>query len=126
MFVCTLAHSNYSLQSIQHNSSSRSPNITIAVRLAEQVDVADQLLRRVLHLILQLLVLRLAHPFDESSPFRLKVNGWVVGPDHRKGMSNGGNNGVAVEALEVLPRRLAPFDDGVRTWWPAVGLRNHL
>ena len=58
-------------------------------------------------------MLRLAHPFAESSPYRLKVNGWIVGPNHRQGMSNGSNNGIAVEALEVLPHRLAPLDDGV-------------
>ena len=51
-------------------------------------------------------------PSGESGPYRLKVNGWVVGPDHLKGVSNGGNNGIVVEALEVLPRRLAPLDDG--------------
>jgi len=49
-----------------------------------------------------------------------------VGPDHRKGKSNASNNGVAVEVLEVLPRRLAPFDDDVRARWPAVGLRSRL
>ena len=56
-------------------------------------------------------MLRLAYPSGESGPYRLKVNGWVVGPDHLKGMSNGGNNGVVVEALEVLPCHLAPLDD---------------
>ena len=71
-------------------------------------------------------MLHLAHPFGESGPYRLKVNGWVVGPDHRKGISNGGNNGVMVEALEVLPRRLALLDDGVRTRWPTIGLRSYL
>ena len=50
----------------------------------------------------------------------------IVGPDHRKGKSNGSNNGVAVESLEVLPRRLAPLNDGVLTWWPTIGLRSHL
>ena len=74
MSVCALAHSNYSLQLIQHNSSSRSPSFAIAVHLAEKVDVADQLLRRVFHLILQLLVLRLPHSSGESGPYRLKVN----------------------------------------------------
>ena len=75
---------------------SRSSGFTIAFCLAEQVDVTGQLLRRILHLHLnlQLLVLRLAHPFGESGPYCLKVNGWVVGLDHRKGVSNGGNNGV--------------------------------
>ena len=107
-------------------SPSRSLSSTIAIRLAEQVYVTGQLLRHVCHLILQLQVLHLAHSFSESSPYCLKVHGWVVGPDHRKGMSDGGNNSIAVEALEVLPRRLAPFDDGVRMWWPAVGLRSHL
>ena len=87
----------------------------IAVHLAEQVNVASQLFPRIVHLILQLLMLHCACPVGKSNTYRLKVNGWVVGPDHRKGMSNGGNNGVAVEALEVLPHCFAPLDDGVRT-----------
>ena len=41
-------------------------------------------------------------------------------------MSNGSNNGITVEAFEVLPRHLAPFDDGVWTRRPAVGIRSHL
>ena len=41
-------------------------------------------------------------------------------------MCNGGDDGITVEALEVLPRRLAPFDDGVWTRRPIVGLRSHL
>ena len=52
-------------------------------------------------------------PSGKSSPYCLKVNGWVVGPDHRKGMSNGSNNGIMVEALVVRPRRLAFVNDGV-------------
>ena len=83
-------------------SPSRSLGFTIAVRLTEQVNVVGQLLRRVLHLILQLLVLYLAHPFGESSPYRLKVSGWIVGPNHSKGMGSGRNNGVMVEAPEAL------------------------
>ena len=71
-------------------------------------------------------MLHRARPSGESGPYRLKVNGWVVGPDHRKGMSNGGSGGIAVEALEVLPHRLEPLDDGVRTWRPTVRLRSHL
>ena len=31
-----------------------------------------------------------------------------------------------MEVHEVLPRRLAPIDDGVRTWRLVVGLRGHL
>ena len=49
-----------------------------------------------------------------------------MGPDHRQGVCNGGDDGVAVEALEVLPRRLAPLDDSVRTRRPTVGLRIRL
>ena len=41
-------------------------------------------------------------------------------------MCNNRDGGVTVEAFEVLPRRLAPIDDGVRTWQPVVGLRSHL
>ena len=65
-------------------------------------------------------------PSGEFGPYRLKVNGWVVGPDHRKGVCNGGDSGITVEAFEVLPRRLAPINDGVWTWWPTVGLWSHL
>ena len=57
--------------------------LAIAVHLAEQVDVAGQLLRCVVHLIFQLLMLCHARPSGESIPYRLKVNGWVVGLDHR-------------------------------------------
>ena len=63
---------------------------------------------------------------SESGSYRLKVNGRVMGPDHRQGVCNGGDDGVVVEAVEVLPRRLAPLDDGVQTWWSTVGLRSHL
>ena len=31
-----------------------------------------------------------------------------------------------VEAFKVLPRRLAPVDEGVQTRWPAIGMRSHL
>ena len=75
MSICALAQSNYSLQLIQHNSPSRSLSFAIAVHLAKKVDVAGQLLRRILHLILQLPVLCLAHPFGEPDPYPLKVNG---------------------------------------------------
>ena len=71
-------------------------------------------------------MLHLACPSGESSPYRLKVNGWVVGPNHRKGVSNSGYDGIVVEAFEVLPRRLAPIDDGVRMRRPVVGLRSCL
>ena len=101
---------------------SKSPSFAITVRLTKQVDVIDQLFRHVLHLILQLLGLCLAQPFGESNPDRLKVNGWIVGPNHHKGVSSGGCNGIAVEALEVLPCCLAPLDDGVRTLLPVVEL----
>ena len=47
-------------------------------------------------------------------------------PDHRQGMGHDGDSGVSVEALEVLPRRLAPVDDGVRMWRAVIGLRSHL
>ena len=99
--------------------------MAIAVHLAEQVDVTGQFLRRVFHLIFQLLMLRRARPFGKSSPYYLKVNDWVLGSDHCKGVGNGGDGGVAVEAFEVLPRRLVPIDDGVRTRRPTVGQRSH-
>ena len=49
-----------------------------------------------------------------------------MGPNHKKGVGSGGDNGVTVEALEALPRRLASFDDDVRARRPAVGLRSLL
>ena len=107
-------------------SLSRSPSSAIVVHLAKQVYVAGQLFRRILHLILQLLGLRLAPPFGESGPYHLKANRLIVGPNHCKGVSNGGHNGITVEALEVLPCRLTPVDEGVWTRWPTVGLRSHL
>ena len=45
-----------------------------------------------------------------------------MGPNHRKGVSSDGHNSVTVEALEVLPRCLAPLDDGVRMLPPTVEL----
>ena len=41
-------------------------------------------------------------------------------------MGHSGGSGVAVVALEVLPCRLAPIDEGVRTGRPVVGLRSYL
>ena len=41
--------------------------------------------------------------------------------NHREDMSSDGHDGIAVEALEVLPRCLAPLDDGVQTLPPIVG-----
>ena len=46
-------------------------------------------------------------------------------PNHRKDMSSDGHDGVVVEALEVLPRCLAPLDDGVQTLLPAIGLSSY-
>ena len=48
-----------------------------------------------------------------------------MGPNHRKGVGCGGDNDITVEALEVLPSRLASFDDDVWARWPTVGLRSH-
>ena len=45
-----------------------------------------------------------------------------MGSNHHEDMSSDGHNGVMVEALEVLQRRFAPLDDGVRTLPPTVGL----
>ena len=94
-------------------SPSRSLSSAIAICLTEQVYVVSQFFHRVLHLILQLLGLRLTHPFSESGPYCLKVNELIVGPNHHKGMRNGGNNGVTIEALKALPCHLAPLDDSV-------------
>ena len=43
-----------------------------------------------------------------------------MGPNHRKGMSSGGQNDVAVEVFEVLPRCLASLNDGVRPLLPTI------
>ena len=84
-----------------------------AIRLTKQIYVAGQFLCYVLHLILQLLGLRIAQSFSETTPYRLNVDGWVVGPSNRKDMSSNNHNGVVVEDLEILPRCLAPLDDGI-------------
>ena len=84
-----------------------------AVSLSEQVYIAGQLFHRVFHLILQPLGLCFAQPLGIPAPYRLKVSGWIVGSNNIKGVGSGGNNGVAVEALEAFPRRLASFDDDV-------------
>ena len=55
----------------------------------------------------------IAQSFGEPTPYRLKVDGWVMGPNNYEDMSSDGHNGVAVENLEVLPRCLTPLDDGV-------------
>ena len=47
-----------------------------------------------------------------------------MGPNNSKGVGSGVKNGIVVEALEAFPRRLASFDDDVRAWRPAVGLRS--
>ena len=60
-----------------------------------------------------LLGLRIAQSFGEPTPYRLKVDGWVMGSNNCEDMSSDGHNGVAVENLEVLPRYLTPLDDGV-------------
>ena len=41
-------------------------------------------------------------------------------------MGHDGDSGASVEALKVLPRHLAPVDDGVQMWRPIIGLRSHL
>ena len=92
------------------------------IRLTKQIYVTGQFLCYVLHLILQLLGLRIAQSFGKTASYRLNVDGWIVGANNRKDMSSKGHNGVAVEDLEVLPRCLAPLDNGVRTLPPAVGL----
>ena len=75
--------------------------------------MAGQLLHYVLQLIFQLLGLRIAQFFGKPAPYRLKVDSWVMGPNHCEDVSSNRHNGVAVEALEVLPCCLAPLDDGV-------------
>ena len=62
---------------------SRSLRLALSIHLAEQINVTGQLLHRVLHLIFQLLLLCRTHPSSESGPNLLKIDGRVVGPDHR-------------------------------------------
>ena len=80
---------------------------------AKEVYIADEHLCCIFHLILQLLGLCVTQPFGKPAPYRLDIDSWVVGPNHRKGMSCGGHNGVVVEVFEILPRCLASLDDGV-------------
>ena len=88
--------------------------------------MTGQLLRRVLHLVLLLLLSHRTHPSGESGPYRLKIDRRVVGPDHRQGMSHDRDSGISVEAFEVLPCRLAPVNDGVQMGRPVVGPRSYL
>ena len=48
----------------------------------------------------------------QTCPLSTEYRQLGSGPNHRKGMGSGGHNGVAVEVLEILPRCLAPLDDG--------------
>jgi len=41
-------------------------------------------------------------------------------------MHHDGDIGISVEAFKLLPRRLAPVNDGVRMGLPVVGLRGYL
>ena len=41
-------------------------------------------------------------------------------------MCHDGDSNVSVEAFEVLPRRLAPVNEGVQMGQPIVGLRSYL
>ena len=108
------------LEATSRDSMESSPlrllGLAVTVYFAEQVDIADQLLCRILHLIFQLLLLCRTRPSSESSPYRSKIDGRVVRPDHRQGMGHDGDSGILVGALEVLPCHLALVDDGVRMW----------
>ena len=57
--------------------------------------------------------LRLIQPFGKPAPYQLEIESGVVRPNHRKGMSSGGHNGIVVEVFEILPRCLASLDDDV-------------
>ena len=100
--------------------------MALTVNLAEQIDIADQPLRRVLHLIFQLLLLRRTRPSGESGPYRSKIDCRVVRPDHRQGMRHDGDSDISVEAFEVLPCCLAPVNDGVQMGRPIVRPRSYL
>ena len=101
---------------------SRLLSSTITIRLTKQIYIADQHLRCVLHFILQLLCPHIVQSFGEPTPYRLKVDGRVMGLNNREDMGSDGRNGIAVEGLEVLPCCLAPLDYGVGTLTPDVML----
>ena len=87
--------------------------MALPVHLAEQVDVSSHPLRRVLHLIFKLLLLRHTSPSGKFGPYRSQIDGRVIRLNYCQGMGHGGDSGITVEAFEVLPRHLAPVDDGV-------------
>ena len=124
MFAYALAHltllSRCPLQVPLHSG------LALTVCLTEQIDIAGQLLRRVLHLVLQLLLSRHTCPSSKSGPYRLKVDRRVVGLNHRQGVCRDGDSGIAVEAFEVLLHYIASVDDGVRMRRSIVGLRIYL
>ena len=49
-----------------------------------------------------------------------------MGSNHCEDVCSDEHYGITVEALEVLPHRLAPFNDGVQMWRPAIRLRSRL
>ena len=79
---------------------SRLLSSVVTIRLTKQIYIAGQRLRCILHLILQLLGLRMAQSFGEPTPYRLKVDGWVMGPNNHEDMSSDGHNGVALKILK--------------------------
>jgi len=87
--------------------------LALTIYLAKQIDIADHLLHHVLHLVRQLLLPYRTRPSSESGPYHFKVDRRVVGLNHRKGMCHDEDSDIMVEALEVLPHRLAPINDGV-------------
>ena len=92
---------------------SRLMSSAITIRLAKQIYITGQHLCCILHLILQSLGLRIAQSFGEPTPYRLKIDGWVMGPNNHEDMGSNSHNGITIEDLEVLPCCLAPLDDGV-------------
>ena len=87
---------------------------------AKQVYIADKHFCCIFNIILQLVGLRIAQPIGEPTTYQLDVDRRIVGPNHCKGMSSGGQNGVAVEIFEILPRCLASLNNGVWPLLPAV------
>ena len=80
MFAYALAH--LTLLSICPILDPLHSGLALTVCLAEQIDIADQTLCRILHLILQLLLLYHTGPSGKSGSYRLKVDGRVARPDH--------------------------------------------
>ena len=82
--VCLCPRASNSPLQMLHTGFSplRSLHLALTVYLVEQINVAGQPLRRVLHLIFHLLLLCHTSPSSESGPYRSKIDGRVMRLDH--------------------------------------------